>query len=116
MHSLDASCSANADRPSRINADPKSPEQNMVITESREWKDLPAVMEVLIKDDVRAQRIANHSYKFWRYYLSSAAINCYWRQMFQEWSDLLIDPVEVPEKAPSYASFNLMGKTRWNPA
>lgn len=88
----------------------------MVITKSREWDDLPEAMSALIEDDAKAQRIANHSYRFWRYYLSSAAINCYWRQMFREWAALLDEPVSVPSQAPSYASFNLMGKTRWNPA
>lgn len=99
-----------------MNSDPSSPEQNIVITENRDWTDLPEAMHELLTDDDKAKRIADHSYEFWRYYLSSASINCYWRRMFHAYASSLNTPVKRSEHAPSYASFNLMGKTRWDPS
>lgn len=99
-----------------MDSDPISPNQNIVITGNRDWSDLPQAMEDLLNNDARAVRIANHSYQFWRYWLSSASINCYWRRMFQVWAEQLNEPIERPADAPSYASFNLMGKTQWSPA
>lgn len=63
-----------------FNGNPKSPDQNIVISPGRNFDELPATMEALLKDDARAEKIADNSYNFYRHWLSPASVDCYWRR------------------------------------
>lgn len=63
-----------------FNSDPTSPDQNIVISPGRNFERLPEVMQELLDDDARAERIANNSFNFFRHWLSPSATNCVWRR------------------------------------
>ncbi|KAM0755468.1 hypothetical protein T439DRAFT_282816 [Meredithblackwellia eburnea MCA 4105] len=98
-----------------FNSDWKSPDQNMVISPGRNFDQLPSVMDRLIKDDARAEQIAENSFKFYRHWLSIASVNCYWRRLFQRWAEVQNYTPEVHRGETSYNSFILMGKVHWDP-
>jgi hypothetical protein len=63
-----------------FNDDPDSPDQNIVISPGHNFDELPATMDALIRDDKRAEQIANNSYHFYRRWLSPSSVDCYWRR------------------------------------
>lgn len=63
-----------------FNSDTSSPDQNIVIVPGHNFDELPQTMEQLINDDKRAEQIADNSYKFFRHWLSTSSIDCYWRR------------------------------------
>lgn len=71
-----------------FNADPASPEQNIVVVPGGGFAKLPETMQFLIDNDQRAQEIAENSIKFWRHWLSPASVECYWRRLFHTWAEM----------------------------
>lgn len=63
-----------------FNADPTSPDQNLVIVPGKGFERLPETMQVLLDNDEWSERIANNSFHFYRHWLSPASIDCYWRR------------------------------------
>lgn len=63
-----------------FNSDPTSADQNIVISPGKGFERLPEVMDALLRDDARAEMIANNSFNFYRHWLSPASVNCYWRR------------------------------------
>ncbi|GAA5918793.1 hypothetical protein JCM1841_002738 [Sporobolomyces salmonicolor] len=98
-----------------FNADPSSPDQNLVISPGHNFDELPGVMADLLVDDVKAQRIAENSYAFWRHWLSPSSINCYWRRLIQQWAEVQAFEPVLTRKLTSYNSFILMGQVHWEP-
>ncbi|GAA5922293.1 uncharacterized protein JCM15063_003249 [Sporobolomyces koalae] len=98
-----------------INDNSSSPYQNLVTSPGHNFDELPSVMDSLLKDDERAQTIANNSYEHWRYWLSPASIDCYWRRLFQTWAELQTFKPVLTKDMTSFNSFILMGRTDWEP-
>lgn len=81
------------------------PNQNYVRCE-KDWKDLPATMDTLLADNAKAKRIAdNAAAKFRDLYFTPAAQTCYFRQLFQTWSEM------TPEPSPYEIKNNADGTT-----
>lgn len=97
------------------NSDDSSPEQNIVVSPEPGFDNLPATMDALINDDARAERIADTSFRFWRHYLSTSSIDCYWRRLFERWAEVQTWTPQVDEGMTSYNSFILLGRTEWVP-
>lgn len=98
------------------------PEQNFVQVK-RDWSDLEEKMEWLISHPEDAARIARNNVNTFRdRYLTPAAEACYWRRLFQAWSDVAFEPefFEVGSdggqkwRGTPYESFSLMGTLDWN--
>lgn len=87
------------------NSDPMSPLQNMVQV-GPNFEGLAEAMDELLRDDAKAERIATHSYQFWRKWLNPASTNCAWRGLIREYAKLQDFKVEWrPDSDVSYASF-----------
>lgn len=74
--------------------EPDGPNQNYILVDKK-WEELPATMDELLKDNAKAKRIAdNAAAKFRDQYFTPAAQSCYFRQLFQVWSEMtpLPDP------------------------
>lgn len=118
-----------------IDADDRSPAQNMVIVPGTEWKTLPKVMDRLIANDTRALEIATNSFDHWRRYLNPAATACYWRRsvsrlfshkhestilwlteygprLFKTWATLQRYEVQLFKDTVSYESFMSVSLSR----
>ncbi|KAK9899146.1 hypothetical protein P389DRAFT_140326 [Cystobasidium minutum MCA 4210] len=89
--------------------------QNIVIIPGQKWEQLPATMSTMLEDDDFSEALAERSHKFWRYYLSPASIDCYWRYLFQRWADVQRFTPELKYEYTPYASFMLTGRTDWDP-
>lgn len=107
-----------------INSTMFSPHQNMVVT-SKDWKDLPRIMELLEEKDDFAKDLAEQSYvvdaglcratadvtyphksqKFWSHYISKQSIDCYWRYLFRRWAEVQHFKPEVHYEDTPFASF-----------
>ncbi|KAM0793496.1 hypothetical protein ACM66B_000935 [Microbotryomycetes sp. NB124-2] len=98
-----------------FNDDWNSPEQNMVISPGHNFDELPATMNRLLKDEKRAEQIADNSFKYFRHYLSLASINCYWRRLFHKWAEVQTFQPSLFRNTTSYNSFILLGRTHWIP-
>ncbi|GAA5859763.1 hypothetical protein JCM1840_006443 [Sporobolomyces johnsonii] len=98
-----------------FNADPSSPDQNLVISPGHNFDELPGVMADLLKDDAKAKRIAENSYTFWRHWLSPSSVNCYWRRLIQQWAEIQAFAPVLTRNLTSYNSFILMGQVHWEP-
>lgn len=100
----------------------------MVIPPGPGFQGLPQVMQDLLSDDARAERIANNSASLFRRYLSPGATNCYWRQyvawtkhsvliarlmgfigrMFRSWAKVqAFETSRIPDQT-SYESFKFV--------
>ncbi|CAH7688397.1 glycosyl transferase family 90-domain-containing protein [Phakopsora pachyrhizi] len=113
-------------------------DQNIIVLNNPGFKDLNSLMNKLtksVKDEdglldeskegedftvyenkTKVESIANNSVKLFRYYLSPAAINCYWRQMIYDWYEVQdFEPKYNFIKDTSFESFNLMHLTSWDP-
>lgn len=88
-----------------FNSDPSSPDQNIVISPGRNFDELPATMDALIKDDKRAEQIADNSYKFFRHWLSPSSVDCYWRRLIERWAELQTFQPTLLRNSTSYESF-----------
>lgn len=98
-----------------INDNSTSPEQNLVTSPGRNFDELPTVMSSLLEDDERAKRIADNSFRHWRYWLSPASIDCYWRRLFQTWAELQTFKPVLTKDMTTFNSFILMGEVHWEP-
>ncbi|GAA5993968.1 hypothetical protein JCM5350_003507 [Sporobolomyces pararoseus] len=98
-----------------INDNSTSPDQNLVTSPGHNFDELPSVMKSLLKDDERAKRIADNSFKHWRYWLSPASIDCYWRRLFQTWAELQTFKPVLTKDMTTFNSFILMGEVHWEP-
>jgi hypothetical protein len=68
------------------------PEQNYVETKL-DWSDLPEKMEYLLAHDSSAKQIADNARDVFRdRYMTPAAQTCYWRRLFQVWSEMTPPP------------------------
>jgi hypothetical protein len=68
------------------------PNQNYVRCE-KDWADLPQTMDSLLTDNAKAKRIAdNAAAKFRDQYFTPAAQTCYFRHLFQVWSEMTPAP------------------------
>lgn len=68
------------------------PDQNYVQVDS-EWKGLSAAMDDLLRDNAKARRIADNAAAIFRdQYFTPAAQICYFRQLFQVWSEMTPTP------------------------
>ena len=68
------------------------PEQNVVFVRD-DFEDLPDKMNQLLADPELARRIADNAARQFRdKYLTPAAQACYWRKLFQAWSDVSFEP------------------------
>lgn len=88
-----------------FNSDPSSPDQNMVIVDGPGFAGLPKAMDELVRDDARAEHIANNSYAFFRYWLSPAATDCYWRRLFKLWADAQAFEPTLHRNATAFGNF-----------
>lgn len=88
-----------------FNADPTSPDQNLVIVPGKGFERLPETMQVLLDNDEWSERIANNSFNFYRHWLSAASIDCYWRRLFDRWAEVQnFEPV-LTSNMSSFNSF-----------
>lgn len=88
------------------------PEQNYVEVE-RDFSDLPNLMDELLENPDKAERIANNSIKTFRErYLTPAAEACYWRALWEGWAEVSANvtrDVEPPvNRGLRYESFVLL--------
>jgi hypothetical protein len=68
------------------------PNQNYVRCE-KDWTDLPQAMDSLLTDNAKAKRIAdNAAAKFRDQYFTPAAQTCYFRHLFEVWSEMTPKP------------------------
>lgn len=96
-----------------LDSRPHSPTQNIAIVEGPGFEGLDKLMDQLNQDDRWAESIANNSLPLFRHYLSPAAVNCYWRQLFRSWAQVQdFIPQRSPKDTP-FESFNLMHATDW---
>lgn len=84
-----------------FNSDWDSPEQNIVISPGHAFDELPATMDRLLRNDTRAEQIANKSYEFWRRWLAPASVDCYWRRLIKRWAEVqnfepVLNKTDVP--------------------
>jgi hypothetical protein len=98
-----------------INSTMGSPGQNLVVVPGQEWKDLPTVMDTLLEDDQFAEELADRSQKFWQHYISKQSVDCYWRYLFHKWAEVQRFTPELKYEDTAYVSFNLLGRTEWDP-
>lgn len=96
-----------------MNSNASSPDQNTVVTPGEDWAELDATMNSLLADDVRAERIADNGYQFWRYWNGPAGINCYLRRMFHNYAKVQSFKPVLGYNDASYASFDLMRSAFW---
>lgn len=92
-----------------------SPNQNLVVVPGQDWKQLPEIMDTLLEDDKFAEELADRSFKFWQHYISKKSVDCYWRYLFRRWAEIQRFTPELHYKDTPYVSFNLMGRTDWDP-
>ncbi|GES63690.1 lipopolysaccharide-modifying protein [Aspergillus terreus] len=88
------------------------PEQNYVEV-GRDFSDLPDRMDELLNDLEKAQRIADNNVKTFRErYLTPAAEACYWRALWEGWSQVSMnitrDSTQPSERGMRYESFVLL--------
>lgn len=98
-----------------INSTMGSPNQNMVVVPGTDWKKLPDTMDILLEDDNFAKEVADRSFKFWQHYISKQSVDCYWRYLLRRWAEVQRYTPELRYEDTPYVSFNLMGKTDWDP-
>ncbi|GAA99656.1 uncharacterized protein L969DRAFT_86933 [Mixia osmundae IAM 14324] len=90
------------------------PQQNAVLVEGPGWQGLELVMRDLMEHDDHTRHLAQHSFEYWHKWLSPPSIDCYWRQLFWEWSALQRFTPELTDEFVPYASFDLMRATKWD--
>ncbi|KAI5840549.1 DUF821 domain-containing protein [Morchella snyderi] len=95
------------------------PEQNFVEVDD-EFRGLEAVMDELLEDDTRAERIAGNAVRVFRErYLTGAAEVCYWRRLVREWREVSFEPAFYDERGEwrgvPAESYFLLGKVDWEP-
>lgn len=98
-----------------INSTMGSPNQNLVVVPGQDWKDLPKIMDNLLEDDQFSEELANRQFKFWQHYISKKSVDCYWRYLFRKWAEIQRFTPELKYEDTPYVSFNLMGRTSWDP-
>lgn len=98
-----------------INSTMGSPNQNLVVVPGQEWKELPAIMDTLLEDDKFSEELADRSFKFWQHYISKKSVDCYWRYLFRRWAEIQRFKPELKYSDTPYVSFNLIGRTDWDP-
>jgi hypothetical protein len=95
---------------------PSGPQQNFVQV-SRDFSDLPTVIEELLANPDKARAIAENNVKTFRErYLTPAAEACYWRILFSGYAGVLNSPEEgdttnnwgLEGRAMRYESFVLL--------
>ncbi|EST09407.1 Lipopolysaccharide-modifying protein [Kalmanozyma brasiliensis GHG001] len=112
------------------NADPTSPDQNIVfvpeytgedpgvevedergnVYRDRTWMRLPEVMDALLADDDKAKRIADNQWSYFRErYVSPASAACYWRKAIKAYAGVQQFKVNYTGTETSYESFILLG-------
>lgn len=92
---------------------PSGPAQNYVQVEN-DWSDLPGKMTELIADPRLAKRIADNAAKNFRdLYFTPAAQTCYWRRLFQTWSEMTyeLDPWNYTKLADGTMQKSVKGMT-----
>ncbi|KAH8088263.1 glycosyl transferase family 90-domain-containing protein [Filobasidium floriforme] len=97
-----------------FNTNDRSPQQNMVEVPTPLEENLPAVMQALIADDERAERIASNSWSYLRQrYLTPAANNCYFRYAIRAYASVQAFQPERGDRGVAYESWLLTGRTEW---
>ncbi|GAA97978.1 hypothetical protein E5Q_04658 [Mixia osmundae IAM 14324] len=99
-----------------LDSSPGSPSQNVIEIEGSDWTALPDRMQMLIADDRTTEEIAHRSYTLFRRYLSPAANDCYWRRVFQRWSEAQRFVPKLTSGSVPYESFDLMKNVTWLPS
>ncbi|MBW0536951.1 hypothetical protein O181_076666 [Austropuccinia psidii MF-1] len=97
-----------------LDSRPYSPTQNIAIVEGPGFEGLPKLIDQLKQNDQWAEKLANNSYSLFRHYLSPAAVNCYWRQMFKSWAQVQGFVPQHTKSDTPFESFNLMHATEWS--
>lgn len=112
------------------NPDPESPDQNIVFVpeyhgdkpgvevedergqafRDTTWMRLPEVMDELLKDDKRAERIASNQWSFFRErYVSPASAACYWRKAIKKYAGVQQFQVNYTGTETAYETFIVLG-------
>ncbi|KAI9831932.1 MAG: hypothetical protein M1819_004654 [Sarea resinae] len=99
------------------------PGQNYVKVR-RDFEDLEASIQALLKDDKKAEKIAENNVRTFRErYLTPAAEVCYWRRLIQGWANVSFEP-RFYDVAPDgtkkwrgvpFESYALEGRLEWDP-
>ncbi|KAI9754953.1 MAG: RNA helicase required for poly(A+) mRNA export [Chaenotheca gracillima] len=98
------------------------PDQNYVEV-APDWSDVEEKISELLRDDAKAQRIADNSVRTFRErYLSLAAETCYWRKLIRGWATVShtpdvfrIDGDHTRMNGVSLEDYVLMRQTGWEP-
>jgi hypothetical protein len=88
-----------------INTNPDSPEQNAILVPGEEWDGVEEIMQGLMNDEAKAEKIATNSYHFWRYWNSPAATACYTRKMIRDWAEIQTFKPQLQYEDAAYPSF-----------
>jgi len=116
------------------NADPKSPDQNIVFVPKTKvrpkpssdplnpnpyegaWTRLPEVMDDLLRNDTKARQIADNQWTFFRErYVSPASAACYWRRALQLFASIQAYDVELTGREVSFEDHMINGFPAWPP-
>ncbi|KAL8284141.1 hypothetical protein RQP46_004890 [Phenoliferia psychrophenolica] len=98
-----------------LDADSNSPDQNFVELQSSGWAELPVVMEDIIRDPVKSQRIADNAVRTMRgRYLTPASVTCYWRRVLAEYASLQ-QFVPTAGDGVDFQSFAMTFEVHWKP-
>lgn len=94
---------------------PSGDSQNVVVVPGDNFDELVPTMEKLMGDDREASRIAQNAWNDLRQkYLSPAATNCYWRELFHGYASVITFKPQLTEQSVPYESAIIMGTSTWD--
>ncbi|KAI5481532.1 hypothetical protein MNV49_004289 [Pseudohyphozyma bogoriensis] len=102
---------------SAFNSDDESPDQNIIEMQTpNSWSELPSIMDELIANPVKSQKIAANAIKTMRgRYLTPASITCYWRRVLAEYASLQQFTPTMGD-GTDFESMILKGQVHWDPS